>query len=204
MSTPVETYHKFDFETNEQWKSHHDELFPQPRGAYLEKFKRKWYNSNIDKELDIDYDGLLYRISVLNEKREDLTNELKKENEEEKIIKDVSESDSAKNLSDGEPQEQEMKETKEPTKLDEQDLKNMTEEQYQELLKKYNNNSDYKPMSFSEILSKSLLDAELFAVLLGFVVLFMYDDFKINMMFILAKSLLVVCRKVGRPRWSKV
>lgn len=166
MSSATEKYNSFEFDSNEKWTSYSQELYPMPRGAYLEKFKRKWYTSNIDKEFDLDFDGLLGRIQELNKIKENMSSKLEESKEEEQIIRETSESESVKNLGE----EEEIKETKEtekrPETANEQpDIANMNEQQYKEFLKKHNvNMPEYKPMSMTEIFTKSALDAELFAV----------------------------------------
>ena len=85
----VKAYQQYKFDTNLEFKSHLENLFPEPTGVYLEKAKRKWYNKNVSSDFDINWDGILERIEVLNEKKEVLRERLIEANEDDKLIRET-------------------------------------------------------------------------------------------------------------------
>ena len=50
-----ERYKSYDWSTNENWQAYLKNVYPVPPLARLDKMKRKWYKSNVDKEFDVDF-----------------------------------------------------------------------------------------------------------------------------------------------------
>ena len=49
-----EHYKKFDWTSNSKWQDYLSNVYPVPPMARLEKMKRKWYRTNIDKQFLVD------------------------------------------------------------------------------------------------------------------------------------------------------
>jgi len=53
MSSAEEKFNNFDWTTSKDWEDYFGRLDPKPTGPTLEKFKRKWFNKNVDSSLEL-------------------------------------------------------------------------------------------------------------------------------------------------------
>lgn len=56
MEQKFKDYRKFDWTLNDKWQNYLDNIFPTPTRERLEKIRRKWYQQNVDKEFDVNYE----------------------------------------------------------------------------------------------------------------------------------------------------
>ena len=56
MEEKYRKYKQFDWKNSEKWQQYYCNIVPVPPMARLEKIKRKWFRTNIDKEFDVDFD----------------------------------------------------------------------------------------------------------------------------------------------------
>lgn len=55
MDQKYREYRKYDWTLSDKWQNYLNNIFPTPPREQLEKIRRKWYKSNIDKDFDINY-----------------------------------------------------------------------------------------------------------------------------------------------------
>ena len=51
----LKKYKEYDFSKSASWLNYYDNLFPTPSMKKLDKFKRKWYNREVDNDFDVKY-----------------------------------------------------------------------------------------------------------------------------------------------------
>jgi len=169
----------------------------------LEKLRRKFYQQNIDTSFNKNYDGLLEKIEEHHKLKESYKKTYPSLNpESEKILRDIQdENDEVDKECKANPlfkNLQKEKEKEKNKKVD--DGSNLSDAELDSMYNKYC--GDYKPMSTWELLKRTFLDIEVLSVVLSFVAV--YFDFNITMLFLMAKSLLMILRKQGLPKFSKL
>ncbi len=55
MEQKFKSFQDFDWSNNQGWQSYFSNLFPTPPLSKVERFKRKWYRDNVDKDFDVTY-----------------------------------------------------------------------------------------------------------------------------------------------------
>ena len=55
MDQKYREYRKYDWTLSDKWQTYLNNIFPTPTRDQLEKIRRKWYKTNIDKDFDINY-----------------------------------------------------------------------------------------------------------------------------------------------------
>lgn len=64
LTQSLRNYQKYNFSTDPNYATYIDKFFPTPTGHQLEMKKRKYYKEKIDKEFDVNYDGLKELVSL--------------------------------------------------------------------------------------------------------------------------------------------
>ncbi len=55
MDQKYREYRKYDWTLSDKWQIYLNNIFPTPPRDQLEKIRRKWYKTNVDKDFDINY-----------------------------------------------------------------------------------------------------------------------------------------------------
>lgn len=55
MEDKFTRYTSYDFAGDERWQNTLKNIYPMPPVARLDKTRRKWYKTNVDKDFDVDY-----------------------------------------------------------------------------------------------------------------------------------------------------
>ena len=82
----IAKYLEYKFFKDNNFIKYIEQVFPEPKGLLLEKFKRKYYKKTINKDFIINYDDFNKKVSEFNLIKEKLENFLEQKNN--KIIKE--------------------------------------------------------------------------------------------------------------------
>lgn len=56
MQARYEAYTKYDWGSDKKWQEYLENLYPLPNAKIVEKRRRKFYQTNVDKDFNINYD----------------------------------------------------------------------------------------------------------------------------------------------------
>jgi hypothetical protein len=173
----TQNYNDYEFSANSKWQEYLEVSFPPQTGLYLERQTRKWYQKNIDSELDIDYDNLLSKIEILDQKREFLLAERAKAYGEEPLIRESSES------------------LPEPTFVNPPNP-STSQNGYTQSQPNYPQPEEPFPqLSYTVMIKRSILDVEVLTVTMALFVQFW--SFEVTAMLVCMKGIFALPRKYG-------
>ena len=170
----TQNYNDYDFEANSKWQDYLKDSFPPQTGLYLERQTRKWYQKNIDSELEIDYDNLVSKIEILDQKREFLLAERAKAYDEEPLIRESSEC---------------LPEPAPTNSTPPQNGCNQSQPPYPEP------QEPFPQLSYSMMIKRSILDVEVLTVTMA--LCFQFWSFEVTAMLVCMKGLFALLRKFG-------
>jgi len=55
MEAKYKRYRDHDWSLDSRWQTYFNNIYPIPPQARLEKMRRRWYKTNVDKDFDPDF-----------------------------------------------------------------------------------------------------------------------------------------------------